>query len=108
MLVAANVAIWKRRPSLKPCGNRSRGGSNAATGTYGRMAFVNRQGAVNHIFLMDVNAAGVGVNVARLTGDTEAARLAFADTDGVPPGIPVGAGKADLETGAVSSVEPLK
>ena len=41
-------------------------------GQTGRMAFVNRQGSINHIYLMDVDASGVGVNPVRLTSDEEA------------------------------------
>jgi Tol biopolymer transport system component len=37
-----------------------------------RMAFVRRQGSVNHINFMDVDAAGVGGNPTRLTTDGEA------------------------------------
>jgi hypothetical protein len=37
-----------------------------------RMAFVARQSAVNHIFLMNVDAAGRGSNPTRLTADAEA------------------------------------
>jgi Tol biopolymer transport system component len=37
-----------------------------------RMAFVSRQNSVNHIYLMEVDAAGAGGNPIRLTGDEEA------------------------------------
>lgn len=33
------------------------------------MAFVRRPGSVNQIYLMDVDASGVGSNPTRLTGD---------------------------------------
>jgi Tol biopolymer transport system component len=47
--------------SALPCGS----------GTAGRMAFVRRQGSVNQIYLMDVDASGAGSNPTRLTGDGE-------------------------------------
>jgi len=37
----------------------------------GRVAFVRSDGGINHIYLMNVDAAGVGANVTRLTGDAE-------------------------------------
>jgi len=36
------------------------------------MAFVRQQNSVNYIFLMDVDASGVGSNPGRLTNDMEA------------------------------------
>jgi Tol biopolymer transport system component len=43
-----------------------------SSGKAGRMAFVSRQSSVNHIYLMDVDASGLGSNPARLTHDEEA------------------------------------
>jgi Tol biopolymer transport system component len=37
----------------------------------GRMAFVSRQSSVNQIYLMDVDAAGVGARPTRLTSDAD-------------------------------------
>jgi Tol biopolymer transport system component len=45
-------------------------GGAAASGT-GRMAFVSRQSLVNEIYLMDVDASGVGANPTRLTNDQD-------------------------------------
>jgi Tol biopolymer transport system component len=50
--------------SALPCGS--------GMGTAGWMAFVSRQSSVNRIFLMNVDAAGVGSHLARLTHDEEA------------------------------------
>lgn len=35
------------------------------------VAFVNKSGALNHIWLMDINNSGVGINARRLTNDAE-------------------------------------
>ncbi len=42
-----------------------------ADGQPGRIAFVSRQGSANHIYLMGVDASGIGSNPTRLTTDTE-------------------------------------
>src|SRR5450755_782577 len=47
-----------------------------------RMAFVSRQNSVNHIFLMDVAASGVGANPARLTSDEDAENYPSWSPDG--------------------------
>ncbi len=44
-------------------------GPGPGSGKGGRMAFVRRPGSVNQIYLMDVDASGVGSNPTRLTGD---------------------------------------
>ena len=46
------------------------------------MAFVSRQGAVNEIYLMDVDASGVGGNPARLTNDPDAENYPSWSPDG--------------------------
>jgi Tol biopolymer transport system component len=48
----------------------------------GRMAFVAQQSSVNYIYLMDVDASGVGANAARLTNDTEAENYPSWSPDG--------------------------
>jgi TolB protein len=48
-----------------------------------RMAFVNQQNSVNYIYLMDVDASGVGVNPARLTSDAEAENYPSWSPDGM-------------------------
>lgn len=48
----------------------------------GRMAFVNQQVAVNHIFLMDVDDTGAGANPMKLTKDTEAENYPSWSPDG--------------------------
>jgi Tol biopolymer transport system component len=58
------------------------GATSADTGTSGRMAFVNRQGTVNHIYLMDVTSSGMGVNAARITTDAEAENYPSWSPDG--------------------------
>jgi Tol biopolymer transport system component len=50
--------------------------------TAGRMAFVNQQNSVNYIYLMDVDAAGVGSNPVRLTSDVEAENYPSWSPDG--------------------------
>jgi TolB protein len=35
------------------------------------MAYVSQQNSVNQIYVMDVDASGVGINAAKLTGDTD-------------------------------------
>lgn|GEM_PF-1806206 len=50
--------------SALPCGS--------GPGTAGRMAFVSRQSSINRIYLMNVDASGVGSNPTRLTHDEEA------------------------------------
>lgn len=47
-----------------------------------RMAFVAQQNSVNHIYFMDVDAAGVGANPVRLTGDAEAENYPSWSPDG--------------------------
>src|SRR5271156_1704537 len=47
-----------------------------------RMAFVRQQNSVNYIFLMDVDAAGVGANASRLTSDPEAENYPSWSPDG--------------------------
>src|SRR5450432_4242462 len=37
----------------------------------GRMAFVSQQNSINHLYLMDVDASGVGANPTKLTSDGE-------------------------------------
>jgi len=46
------------------------------------MAFVGRQSSVNHIYLMDVTATGVGANPTRLTSDAEAENYPSWSPDG--------------------------
>ncbi len=46
------------------------------------MAFVSRQDSVNHIFLMDVDASGVGANPKRLTADADAENYPSWSPDG--------------------------
>lgn len=46
------------------------------------MAFVGRQNAINHIFLMDVDSAGAGVNPTRLSSDAEAENYPSWSPDG--------------------------
>jgi Tol biopolymer transport system component len=56
------------------CGGGGPGTSVApipATGTSGLMAYVALDGTVRHLYLMNVNAAGVGSNPKRLTADTQ-------------------------------------
>jgi Tol biopolymer transport system component len=47
-----------------------------------RMAFVRQQNSVNYIFLMDVDASGVGANPYRLTSDAEAENYPSWSPDG--------------------------
>jgi Tol biopolymer transport system component len=68
-LLAAIVALVTNAG----CGNSgglavSTGGGNVAD----TIAFVSRDGTINHIRLMDVDSSGVGSNLRRLTTDTEA------------------------------------
>jgi len=46
------------------------------------MAFVSRQSSVNQIYLMDVDASGVGANPARLTSDVDAENYPSWSPDG--------------------------
>jgi len=46
------------------------------------MAFVMRQGWVNHIYLMGIDTAGTGLNPTRLTGDQEAENYPSWSPDG--------------------------
>jgi Tol biopolymer transport system component len=48
----------------------------------GRIAFVARQASVSHIYLMDVDAAGMGSNPTRLTRDGEAENYPSWSPDG--------------------------
>ena len=41
-------------------------------GERGKIAFVSRQGSTNHIYLMKVDASGIGSNPTRLTADADA------------------------------------
>ena len=47
-----------------------------------RIAFVSQQSSVNHIYLMDIDASGVGANPARLTNDAEAENYPSWSPDG--------------------------
>ena len=47
-----------------------------------RIAFVGQQSSVNHIYLMDVDASGVGSNPIRLTQDAESESYPFWSPDG--------------------------
>jgi Tol biopolymer transport system component len=47
-----------------------------------RMAFIGQENGVNHIYLMNVDAAGIGSNPARLTGDAEPESYPFWSPDG--------------------------
>lgn len=51
-------------------------------GVSGQMAFVSRQNSVNHIFLVNIDAAGAGSNPVRLTGDEEAENYPSWSPDG--------------------------
>jgi Tol biopolymer transport system component len=51
-------------------------------GMAGRIAFVSQQSSVNHIYLMDVAASGVGANPNRLTNDMEAENYPSWSPDG--------------------------
>jgi len=53
-----------------------------SAGVAGRMAFVSRQSSVNHIYLMDVGASGVGAHPTRLTNDGEAENYPSWSPDG--------------------------
>jgi Tol biopolymer transport system component len=59
-------------------------GTDAGSGMEisGRMAFVSRQGSVNHIQLMQVDASGAGINPIRLTSDAEAENYPSWSPDG--------------------------
>src|SRR5450432_3238069 len=46
------------------------------------VAFVNKSGNVNHIWLMDINSSGVGTNARRLTNDAEGENYPTWSTDG--------------------------
>ena len=46
------------------------------------VAFVNKQGNVNHIWLMDINSADIGFNARRLTNDTESENYPSWSPDG--------------------------
>ena len=48
----------------------------------GRMAFARQDGAVNHIYLMDISASGAGGNLSRLTNDVEAENYPSWSPDG--------------------------
>lgn len=48
----------------------------------GRMAFVRQQNSVNYIYLMDLDASGVGSNPVRLTSDAEAENYPSWSPDG--------------------------
>jgi Tol biopolymer transport system component len=48
----------------------------------GRMAFVSQQNSVNYIYLMDVDASGVGANPTRLSNDAEAENYPSWSPDG--------------------------
>jgi Tol biopolymer transport system component len=56
--------------------------SRVAGSVAGRMAFVSQQTSVNEIYLMDVDASGVGANPTRLTNDTEAENYPSWSPDG--------------------------
>ncbi|RMF60869.1 MAG: hypothetical protein D6743_14340 [Calditrichaeota bacterium] len=45
--------------------------SGAGVSKAGRIAYVSRQDSVNHIYVMDVDTAGVGFNAVKLTKDAE-------------------------------------
>ena len=47
-----------------------------------KIAFVNRQVWTNHIYLMDVDASGTGLNPTRLTVDTEPENYSYWSPDG--------------------------
>jgi Tol biopolymer transport system component len=53
-----------------------------SSGKAGRMAFVSRQSSVNRIYLMDVDASGVGSNPTTLTNDGESESYPFWSPDG--------------------------
>lgn len=59
-------------------------GSNSGPGSTkaGRMAFVMRQGSVNHIYLMQIGASGLGANPTRLSHDAEAENYPSWSPDG--------------------------
>ena len=63
------IAIIFTLATLAPLNAESR--CAAIDSGAGRIAFVNLEGSVTHIYLMDVDAAGVGSNPARLTTDAE-------------------------------------
>lgn len=65
------------------CGASGGGfGTAAVAGTSGPVAFVAQQNGVNHIYLMQVDAAGAGATPVRLTADAEAENYPSWSPDG--------------------------
>jgi TolB protein len=73
MLLAPLVIGWS---AASGCG------AMPDVGTAGRMAFVRLQSSVNHLYLMDVDPAGVGANPTTLTNDVEAENYPSWSPDG--------------------------
>jgi TolB protein len=72
LFAAVLVIGWAAVPG---CGSGTTGfgqESVAPPPAINRIAYVSRQNSVNHVYLMDVDAAGTGGNPVRLTGDAEA------------------------------------
>lgn len=89
--LALLVGLWSTAPTVAardPAGGvatlvhdqETHGGGRAARA--GRIAFVRRLRAVNRIYLMEVDASGVGSNLVRLTHDGEAENYPSWSPDG--------------------------
>ncbi len=65
------------------CGSGATGAdAGPGVGMAGRIAFVSVESSVNRIYLMDVNASGMGANPTRLTNDSEAENYPSWSPDG--------------------------
>ncbi len=64
------------------CGSGSGPAGPLADGRTGQIAFVRRDGTVNHIYLMDIDGAGRGATPRRLTTSTEVENYPSWSTDG--------------------------
>ncbi len=54
----------------------------SATGQFRKIAFVNKDAGVNHIYLMDIDSFCIGSNVVRLTSEPEAENYPSSSPDG--------------------------
>src|SRR5690242_17519467 len=84
-LSACNAPIGVSTWDVTDCSGMRGVGSHfsaGADGQMGKMAFVSRQCTTNHIYLMSVNASGVGSNPTRLTTDAEAENYPSWSPDG--------------------------
>lgn len=80
MLAAVLVVVCA---TVSGCGSSATGiATGPGMGMVGRMAFVNQVNSGNHIYVMDVDASGLGSNPIRLTTDAEAESYPFWSADG--------------------------